>query len=226
LLYHGLSCPRGGYWVCVSMHNLPGAVFGAKGHRDPQIAWRDFLTSANLCIGPLYPENAGKLGCHVLRYGLEVMDLAVSKVRCATLLGLSNPLPPAHRWAKGVGKGHVFSMGEQLLHWPGITFYKLIPRQLKLLEYFFEIIRRSHLEITSTVGTSCNPSIPREDTTLFTNVLERGVLSCPLPATPSRRGPAPLSWRRSGRARAGRRLGGARAAGPLRCLPRARRWPA
>ncbi len=61
------------------MHCLPGTIFGSKGHRDPQIAGGDILSSPNLCIGPLYPQDAGKLSSHVLRYSLEVVDLAISK---------------------------------------------------------------------------------------------------------------------------------------------------
>jgi hypothetical protein len=107
------------------MHYLPGALFGPKDHRNPQVAGGNILSSANLCVGSLYPHNGGKLRCHVLRYSLEAIDLAISVVRCATLLGLSNLIPPAQGRTKGVSQGYVFPMGEQLLHRFGVTF--LIP---------------------------------------------------------------------------------------------------
>jgi hypothetical protein len=158
------------------MHDLPGAIFGSKGHRNPQIAWGDILSSANLCVGPLYPTNAGKLRCDVLRYSLEAIDLAISIIRCASLLGLSDLLPPAHGRPKGVSKGYVFSMGEKVLHRLGVAFHELIPRELKLFEYLVKIIYASHFAITSTVGTSYFPSIPHEHTTLITHLPVRRVL--------------------------------------------------
>src|SRR5215211_9055169 len=93
LLYHRPCRPRGGYGVCVAMHDLPGAVFGTEGHRNSQIAGGDILSSANLCIGALYPQDAGKLRSHVLRYGLEVVDLAISEIRMPHAPGPQRPHP-------------------------------------------------------------------------------------------------------------------------------------
>jgi hypothetical protein len=112
LLYYRLCWLGRGYGVRVSMHYLPGAVFGSKDHRNPQIAGGDILSSANLCVGPLYPHNAGKLGSHVLCYSLEGSDLAISIVGCATLLGLSYLLPSAHGRAKGVSEAYVLKLFE------------------------------------------------------------------------------------------------------------------
>jgi hypothetical protein len=47
-LYHRFGWPSRDYRVCVSGHNLPGAVFRSKDHRDPQSVWGDILPSANL----------------------------------------------------------------------------------------------------------------------------------------------------------------------------------
>jgi hypothetical protein len=33
-LYHRLGRTRGGYGIRVPMHDLPGSLFGSKGHRD------------------------------------------------------------------------------------------------------------------------------------------------------------------------------------------------
>jgi hypothetical protein len=85
------------------MHYLPGAIFGSKGHRDPQIAGGDILSSPNLCIGPLFPQDAGKLRSDVLLYSLEVLDLTISEYGCSTVLGLSNLLPSTRGRAEGVG---------------------------------------------------------------------------------------------------------------------------
>src|SRR5919107_6040767 len=112
LLYHRLCWPSSSYRVCVPMRYLPGAILGSKGHRDPQIAGGDVLSSANLRVGALYPQYAGKLRSHVLRYGLEVVDLAIFDHGCPTLLSLSDLLPSTRGRAEGVGKGHVFSVGE------------------------------------------------------------------------------------------------------------------
>jgi hypothetical protein len=101
------------------MHYLPGTIFGSKGHRrDPQIAGGaggDILSSPNLCIGPLFPQDAGKLRSDVLLYSLEVLDLTISEYGCSTVLGLSNLLPSTRGRAEGVGEGYVFSVGEKLL---------------------------------------------------------------------------------------------------------------
>src|SRR5215210_1899814 len=96
LLNYRFSCLRDGYWICMTMDNLPSATFGSKDHGNPQIAWGDILTSANLCIGPLYPHNIGKLRSYVLRYYLEGSDLAISVSGCTKFLGLSNLPPAAH----------------------------------------------------------------------------------------------------------------------------------
>ena len=128
LLYHRFGRPSGGYGVRVPMHYLPRTVFGAEDHRNPQIAWRNVITSTNLCIGPLYPTNEGKLRGYVLRYNLEVIDFAVSIIGCAALLGLSNLLPTTHGRSKGVSEAYVFSMGEQGLHRLGVSFHELISR--------------------------------------------------------------------------------------------------
>ncbi len=158
ILYHRLCWLSLGYRVCVSMHNLPGAILWSKGHRDPQIAWGDFLSPADLRIGPLYPQDAGKLRSHVLLHGLEVVDLAISEYGCPTLLGLGNLLPPAHGRAKGVSEGYVFPVGEQLLHGLWVPFHELVARLLELFEYSVEIIYSSHLlEITSIVDARFFP---------------------------------------------------------------------
>jgi hypothetical protein len=69
-LYQRFCWPSGGYGVCVSVHDLPGAVFGSKDHRSPQIEWRDILPSANLGLGPLQRHDVGKLRSHLLRHDL------------------------------------------------------------------------------------------------------------------------------------------------------------
>src|SRR5215217_367742 len=93
LLDHRLGCLRDGYGISVSVHYLPGAVFGSEDHRNPQIAWGDFFASADLRVGLLYPHDTRKLWCHVLRYDLEVVDLTISEYGCATLLSLGDLLP-------------------------------------------------------------------------------------------------------------------------------------
>ena len=85
------------------MHDLPGSLFRSEGHRDPQIAGGDILSSPNLCIGPLYPQDAGKRRSDVLRYSLEVVDFAIPEYGCSTVLGLSNLLPSTRGRAEGVG---------------------------------------------------------------------------------------------------------------------------
>ena len=139
------------------MHHLPGAIFGSKGHRDPQIAWGDLISAANLCIGTLYPQNAGKLRCDVLCYSLEVVDLTISEYGCSTVLGLRNLLPSARGRAEGVGEGYVFSVGEKLLYRLWVPFNELLARLLELFEYSVEIIYSSQLEITSILDALSFP---------------------------------------------------------------------
>jgi hypothetical protein len=59
LLDHRFGWLSGGYGVRVPMHHLPGAIFWSKDHRNPQIAWGDLFDSTALCVGPLYPHDAG-----------------------------------------------------------------------------------------------------------------------------------------------------------------------
>jgi hypothetical protein len=102
-------------------------------------------------VGALYPQNAGKLRSHVLRYGLEVVDLTISEYGCSTVLGLRNLRPSERGRAEGVGEGYVFSVGEKLLYRLWVPFDELLARLLELFEYSVEIIYRSQLEITSIV---------------------------------------------------------------------------
>ena len=115
------------------MHNLPGAIFGSKDHRNPQSERGGILPSANLCLYPLYPHNVGKLRSYVLRYGLEASDLTIPDLRCGTIRGLSNLLPSTRGRAKGIGEGYVFLMGEHHLHGFGVPFGELSQGLLALL---------------------------------------------------------------------------------------------
>jgi len=141
------------------MHNLPGAIFRSKDHRNPQSERCGILPSANLGLYPLFPHNVGKLRSHVLRYGLEASDLTISYLRCATIRGISNLLPTTRGRAKGVGEGYVFLMGEHHLHGFRVPLRELAQRWLTLLKYLVKIIYRSHLEITSSVGSSTFPKV-------------------------------------------------------------------
>src|SRR5829696_8132082 len=115
------------------MHNLPLSVFSSKDHRNAQSGWGEVFHSAKLDLYPLKPYSVGKLRSHILRYGLEAQVLAISEIRCGTLYGLSNQLPPTRGRAKGVCEAYVFSMGEQLLRRLRVSFHELIQRQLILL---------------------------------------------------------------------------------------------
>jgi hypothetical protein len=78
------------------MHNLPGAIFRSKDHRNPQSDWGDIFASANLGPGPLHPHDVGKLRSYLLLYDLEANDLAISELRCGTLRNRSNLIPPTY----------------------------------------------------------------------------------------------------------------------------------
>ena len=67
------------------------------------------------------------------------------------------PAPIHARGAEGVGEAYVVSVGEQLLHGFWVSFYELVARPLELFEYSVKIIYSSHVELTSTVGTSSFP---------------------------------------------------------------------
>src|SRR6266705_4745083 len=98
------------------MHHLPGALFRSKDRRHPQSEWDDILPSAKLGLEPLYLHNVGKFRSDVLRYDIEANVLALSDLRRGTIPSRRHLLPPTHDRAKGVRKGDVFAMGEQLLH--------------------------------------------------------------------------------------------------------------
>lgn len=110
------------------MHHLPGATLWSKDHRNPKIARGEIFPSTDLPIGPLYPTNVGQFRRDVFGNDLEIVDLAISVVRCAKLLPLCDPYPPEHGRAEGVGKGDVFSMREELLDGLGIALHELVTR--------------------------------------------------------------------------------------------------
>jgi hypothetical protein len=114
------------------MYNLPGTVFRSKDHRSPQSEWSAVLPCADLGLGPLYLHNVSKLRSHILPYGLEADNLAISETRCSTLQGRNNLLPslsgranPTHGRAKRVSEAYIFSVGEELLLRLRVPFYEL-----------------------------------------------------------------------------------------------------
>ena len=135
------------------MHYLPGAFFGSKDQRNPQLEWQHLLPSACLRLAALYPHNAGKLGGYILLQNIEASDLAIAELRRETLYGLSDLLEAMVQRTEGVEEGCVFSMGEDHLLGFGVPLEELIPRQLNLFKCLVKIIYRSHSDdITSTVN--------------------------------------------------------------------------
>src|SRR5918993_3976215 len=64
LLYDRVGRLRSGYGVRVTVHDLPGALFGSKDHRDPKSERRYIFTSADLSLRPFYLHHVGKLGSY------------------------------------------------------------------------------------------------------------------------------------------------------------------
>src|SRR5215213_3191318 len=60
------------------------------------------------------------------------------------LYGLGDLLPPTHGRAIGVGEGHVFCVGEEVLHRLGVASQKLPLRSVILLDSFVDIIDSGH----------------------------------------------------------------------------------
>src|SRR5215210_8255173 len=56
VMYQRFYRPSRGYRVRVTMHDLPGVVFGSKDRRNPQIVVSDILPPADLAFVPLYPH--------------------------------------------------------------------------------------------------------------------------------------------------------------------------
>src|SRR4028119_1084581 len=127
------------------MHPLPGAPFGSKDQRNPQIERQHLLPSACPRLAALYPHNAGKLGGHIPLQNVEAGDLAIADLRCETLHPLGDLLEAMVQRTEGVKEGRVFSMGEHRLVGFGVPFEELVERSLILLDYLVEIVYRSHL---------------------------------------------------------------------------------
>jgi hypothetical protein len=72
---------RYGYWVCMSMHDLPGVIFTPKRGRYSQIERGDVFPVTNFCPPPLSFENGCKVSTLILSDPLEVIDLAISEPR-------------------------------------------------------------------------------------------------------------------------------------------------
>src|SRR5215204_240470 len=128
LLDHRLGWLSGRYGVCVPMHDLPSTILGPKDASNPQGNRGGILRSADLGLEPLHLYEVCKLSTHVLRCVLEVGELAICIVRCCTLQGPSNLIPPKRGRAEGVGEGYVFSMGAELLITLRIPFNDLAQR--------------------------------------------------------------------------------------------------
>src|SRR5829696_5406781 len=150
------------------MHDLPGAVFGSKGHRDPQIARGDILRSADLGVGPLYPQDASKFVSHVLRYGLEVVDLSIAEHGCSTLLSRSNLLPSTHGGPKGLARLTSSRWENSSCTGFGFPFTNSLPARLN---------RSSTSSKSSTAAIATSPPSPSsfpwtlcDNPTLFTGV--------------------------------------------------------
>src|SRR5215203_2216272 len=126
LLDHRLGRLRSGYGVCMSVHDLPGALFGSKDYRDSQSERRYIFTSADLSLHPLYLHHVGKLGSYKFLDNLDANEIAISDLRCGTVPNLSNFIPSTHGRAKGVCEGYVFSMGPELIDRLGVAFQELI----------------------------------------------------------------------------------------------------
>src|SRR5215216_5315630 len=60
------------------------------------------------------------------------------------LYGLGDLIPPTHGRAIGVSDGHVFSVGEEVLHRLGVSSQELPLRSIILLDQFVDIIYSGH----------------------------------------------------------------------------------
>ena len=127
------------------MHYLPGALFGSKDQRNPQLERQHLLSSACLRLAPLYPHNVGRLRGHILLYNIEASDLAIADLRCGTFHSLGDLLEAMVERTEGVKESCVFSMGEHHLVGFRVPFEELVRRSLILVDYLVKIIYRSYL---------------------------------------------------------------------------------
>src|SRR5215208_1823825 len=145
LLNHRLGWPRGGYGVCVSMHDLPGSLFESEDACDAQCHGGNILPSANPGPVALHLHDVAKLRGYVLRYILEAYDLATPVTRGGTLQSLSSLIPSAHGRTERIGKAHVFPTGEELLIGLGVSLDKLARHEVILLDYVVKLLYPGHL---------------------------------------------------------------------------------
>ena len=192
LLYHRLGRLRGGYGVGVTMHHLPGALFGPKDHRGPESPRGDLFASAYLGLAPLYLHYVGELRYYVLRYGFEACGIAIPERRCATVHGLGDlVVSPARGWGEGVVEGHVFSLGEVPLARLGVPSGELSLPQVESFEYFVETVYGSHLLGITSIVSPLSLRTLFVNPTLFSGVRGRGILG-------SRHSPGPIPMGISG----------------------------
>jgi hypothetical protein len=116
---------RGGYRVCVAMHDLPGSVFWAKDARHPQGSRSHLLLTTDLGFEPLYLDEIGQVRCGVPRQRLEAAGPAVSVIPSGTLDGLSDLLPPNRNGPEWIGEAGVFRMGVEPL-----CGFRIAPKEL------------------------------------------------------------------------------------------------
>jgi hypothetical protein len=130
---------KSGYWISVTVDELPVAFFTSKGACNPQIERGHVLSSADFCFPSLNLEYGRKLRSLILCDGLEARYLAISEPRRGKIKGLRDLLPPAYNWTKGIGEGHIVSMREDPLDRQRVSPRELIGRRVILVSYLAKI---------------------------------------------------------------------------------------
>jgi hypothetical protein len=72
---------RRGYWIGMSMHELPALVFQSKGALDPEGEAGNVLPATGPRIAPRYFENRCQIRGDIPHRGFDVINLAIAEPR-------------------------------------------------------------------------------------------------------------------------------------------------
>src|SRR5688572_19904285 len=111
----GLRRLRGRYVICMTVHDLPGAVLRPIYLRDPQVDRDELGSIADLRCVSLDLDGERKFRALIFRDEIEALGSASMPVGRRPLHGFLNLLPSVCGRAKGIRHGDVFSVRIGLL---------------------------------------------------------------------------------------------------------------
>src|ERR671931_614185 len=126
------------------MHELPYALFGSKDAGDPEGDRGSLLPAADLRPAALYLHEVREVRGHVLRHGLELLELAARVLRSRELQPLLDFGTPPAEGSERITERHVVTLREERLVDRGIAIDDGSQRLGIFLDHGFELSGGRH----------------------------------------------------------------------------------